>query len=293
MNSTKVTEQQNLNSIEVDSYSINQILTLINKEDEKVIPAVKKSIPEIEIFIDSLVKKLIDGGRLFYIGAGTSGRLGVLDASECPPTFSIHSEIVQGIIAGGDVALRKSLENVEDNAKDGASSIKSNNISNKDVVLGISASGDTPYVHGALIESNLSGAITGLLTCNPIPSKKYIDYLIPVIVGPEIISGSTRMKAGTATKLVLNMITTTSMIKMNKTYKNLMVDLNACNQKLWNRGAMIVSKITDNDYEFSMSLLKKSNGNVKIAIVRYFKKCSIEEAKSILNSANGSLSEII
>jgi len=293
MNTTKITEQQNPNSMNINSMDVDEILQTINKEDEKVAVAVKKAIPQIQLFVESLVDSFLNGGRLFYVGAGTSGRLGVLDASECPPTYRTNPEMVQGIIAGGDIALKNSVEGAEDSIENGASVIIDKVINRNDVVLGISANGDAPFIRSALEEAKKRGAITGLLMCN-IPIKKdYIDYVISVIVGPEVITGSTRMKAGTATKFVLNMITTTAMIKLNKTYGNLMVDLTACNDKLWDRGARIVSKITNLNYDDSLQLLKEADGEVKTAIVMDENNCSKSEAKDKLDSMNGSLSEVL
>jgi N-acetylmuramic acid 6-phosphate etherase len=201
--------------------------------------------------------------------------------------------MVQGIIAGGDIALKNSVEGAEDSIENGANVIIDKVINRNDVVLGISANGDAPFIWSALEEAKKRGAITGLLMCN-IPIKKdYIDYVISVIVGPEVITGSTRMKAGTATKFVLNMITTTAMIKLNKTYGNLMVDLTACNDKLWDRGARIISQITDLNYDDSLQLLKEADGEVKTAIVMDENNCSKSEAKDKLDSMNGSLSEVL
>jgi N-acetylmuramic acid 6-phosphate etherase len=281
MNSTNITEKQNPNSMNIDSMDIVKILTIINNEDEKVATAVKEAIPEIQLFVESLIDSFWKGGRLFYVGAGTSGRLGVLDASECPPTFRTNPEMVQGVIAGGDVALRNSIEGAEDSAESGTNTIIEKEISGNDVVLGISANGNAPFIHGALKEAKLREATTGLLMCNSPIEELYIDHVISIIVGPEIITGSTRMKAGTATKLVLNMITSTAMIKLNKTYGNLMVDLTASNYKLWDRGTRIVSKITTLNYDDSLRLLKKADGEVKTAIVMDTKKCSKTLSKSI------------
>ena len=289
MNSTKSTEQQNSNSMNINSKNVSEILQIINKEDEKVAIAINKVIPKIQLFVESLVDSFWNGGRLFYVGAGTSGRLGVLDASECPPTYGTNPEMVQGIIAGGDVALKHSVEGAEDNIKNGANSIIKKGIGENDVVLGISANGEASFIHSALKEAKKRGALTGLLMCNSPIRKDYIDYIISVIVGPEVITGSTRMKAGTATKLVLNMITTTAMIKLNKTYGNLMVDLTACNDKLWDRGARIVSQITNLNYDDSIQLLKKADGEVKTGIVMNANNCPKSEARDILDRMKGSL----
>ena len=293
MNSTNITELQNPNSMNIDSMDVGEILQTINNEDEKVAMVVKEAIPQIQLFVESLVDSFRKGGRLIYVGAGTSGRLGVLDASECPPTYRTHPEMVQGIIAGGDIALKNSVEGAEDSPENGANSIMRKGVNRNDVVLGISANGDAPFIHGALKEAKSRGTKTGLLMCNSPLEKDYIDHIISVIVGPEVITGSTRMKAGTATKLVLNMITTTAMIKLNKTYGNLMVDLAACNDKLWDRGARIVSQITNLNYENSLQVLKKADGEVKTAIVMATMDFSKGEAKNKLDSMNGSLSQVL
>ena len=293
MNSIKITEQQNSNSMNIDSMNICEILETINNEDEKVAMVVKEAIPQIQLFVESLVDSFSNGGRLFYVGAGTSGRLGVLDASECPPTYGTNPEMIQGIIAGGDIALKNSVEGAEDNQENGSKSIIGKRVNKNDVVLGISANGSAPFIHAALKEAKYRGAITGILMCNTPTEKRYIDHVITVIVGSEVISGSTRMKAGTATKMVLNMITTTAMIKLNKTYGNLMVDLTVCNDKLWDRGVRIVSQITKLNYDNSLQLLKKADGEVKMAIVMELKKYSKGEAKNKLDLMNGSVSQVL
>ena len=293
MNSIKITEQQNSNSMNIDSMNICEILETINNEDEKVAMVVKEAIPQIQLFVESLVDSFSNGGRLFYVGAGTSGRLGVLDASECPPTYRTNPEMIQGIIAGGDIALKNSVEGAEDNKESGSKSIIGKGINKNDVVLGISANGSAPFIHAALKEAKYRGAITGILMCNTPTEKRYIDHVITVIVGSEVISGSTRMKAGTATKMVLNMITTTAMIKLNKTYGNLMVDLTVCNDKLWDRGVRIVSQITKLNYDNSLQLLKKADGEVKMAIVMELKKYSKGDAKNKLDLMNGSVSQVL
>ncbi len=293
MHSNKITEQQNPNTMNIDQKSVVEILETINNEDANIHSAVKKAIPQIEIFVNSVVDTFWKSGRLFYVGAGTSGRLGVLDASECPPTYRTDPNMVQGIIAGGKEALVKSIEGAEDNPEEGKKMIRDMQVSEKDVVLGISAAGTAPYVLGALEEAKFHNAATGLLICNEMEKPKFIDHLIKVIVGPEVVTGSTRMKAGTATKLVLNMITTTAMIKLNKTYGNVMVDLNACNEKLWDRGTRIIMHFTELDYNQSLKLLKSANGEVKTALVMETLKQNYENAKLKLNQNNGSISSII
>ena len=289
MNWNKVTEQQNQFSELIDLSSTKEILKIINKEDKKVAYAINKSIKDIELFIDQVVLKLKKGGRLYYVGSGTSGRLGVLDASECPPTFSTNPKLVQGIIAGGFDALFQSIEGAEDSHEEGANAVLETGVNQHDVVLGISASSSTPFVLGALEKANELQSLTGLLICHELPKLAFVDHLISIIVGPEIITGSTRMKAGTATKMVLNMITTTAMIKLNKTYGNLMVDLKASNEKLWDRGTRIIAQLTDIDYEDAFQLLKSADGEVKTAIV--MKKLNINkiDSREMLNHNSGSL----
>ena len=288
----KITEQQNSASINIDTNSTLEILSIINNEDASVPSSIQKIIPHIEAFIDALVPKIQSGGRLFYVGTGTSGRLGVLDAAECPPTFSTNPDMVQGIIAGGYDALVKSIEGAEDIPADGAVAILNYEINAEDVVLGITASSSTPYVLGALEKAKEIGAMTGLLLCNNPPKLEYVDHIISVIVGPEVITGSTRMKAGTATKMVLNMITSTLMIKLNKTYGNLMVDLKASNDKLWDRGTRIIEHLTDLNYDEALNILKSADGEVKTAVVMEKLKVGVEAARDRLRNHKGSLKDV-
>ena len=289
----KITEQQNPASFHIDEKTTSEILGIINCEDMGVPLAVKDSLIGIEAFIDALFPRYKAGGRLFYVGSGTSGRLGVLDAAECPPTFRTDPEMVQGIIAGGYDALVRSIEGAEDYPKNGANAMIEHNITSDDIVLGITASSSTPFVLGALEQAKKMGALTGLIICNKPPKLDYVDHLISIIVGPEVITGSTRMKAGTATKLVLNMITTTLMIQLNKTYGNLMVDLKASNKKLWDRGARIIAHLTGLDYDNALKLLQVANGEVKTAIVMENANCSYEEAVRSLNNVRGSLKKAL
>ena len=288
----KITEQQNSASINIDTNSTLEILSIINYEDAGVPSAIQKTIPHIEAFIDALVPKIQSGGRLFYVGTGTSGRLGVLDAAECPPTFSTNPDMVQGIIAGGYDALVKSIEGAEDSSADGAAAILKYEINAEDIVLGITASSSTPYVLGALEKAKEIGTMTGLLLCNDPPKLEYVDHIISVIVGPEVITGSTRMKAGTATKMVLNMITSTLMIKLNKTYGNLMVDLKASNDKLWDRGTRIIEHLTDLNYDEALNILKSADGEVKTAVVMEKLKVGVEAARDRLRNHKGSLKDV-
>ena len=285
----KITESQNPNSLKLDSLSTIQIIELINNEDSKLSLLIKEIIPEISKIVNQAASNIKKGGRLIYVGAGTSGRLGVLDASECPPTFSVRPNLVIGIIAGGKQALHKSIEGAEDDLKLASHDFKKNKINEKDTVVGITTSGTTPYVMKILKEAKKIGAFTSIITSNKINNKKYIDVKIECIVGPEIITGSTRMKAGTATKMILNMISTTTMIQLNKVYKNLMVDLKINNNKLLNRAITIITSITDLDAKESKKLLKKANGEVKTAILMHLKNKNYNEAKKILLNKNGSL----
>ena len=293
MSWAKITEQQNPVSSHIDEKTTAEILGIINREDMGVPQAVKDSLLGIEVFIDAMLPRFKDGGRLFYVGSGTSGRLGVLDAAECPPTFRTDPEMVQGIIAGGYDALVRSIEGAEDYPEDGAKIIIEYNITADDIVLGITASSSTPFVLGALEKAKKTGALTGLIICNKPLQLDYVDHIISIIVGSEVITGSTRMKAGTATKLVLNMLTTTLMIKINKTYGNLMVDLKASNKKLWDRGARIITHLTGLDYDDSLQLLKSANGEVKTAIVMEKKKCTYGEGVQLLQSVSGSLKKVL
>ena len=289
----KITEQQNSASANIDENSILEILSIINNEDAEVALAIQNKLSEIEAFIKALIPRVKGGGRLFYVGSGTSGRLGVLDAAECPPTFSTDPEMVQGIIAGGYGALVKSIEGAEDNPTDGAKAIIDYGINSESTVLGITASSTTPFVLGALEKAKEFGAMTGLLMCNNPPKLEYVDHIISIIVGPEVISGSTRMKAGTATKMVLNMITTTLMIKLNKTYGNLMVDLKASNEKLWDRGTRIIQHLTDLSYDDSLKLLQSADGEVKTAIVMEKLKMEAGDTRQKLNENKGSLRKVL
>ncbi len=285
----KITEKQNKHSMDIDKMSTLEILHVINSEDSKISMAVEKSLDDIKDFIDSLVIQFKKGGRLFYLGSGTSGRLGVLDAAECPPTFGVDPSMVQGLIAGGYDALVNSIEGAEDLFDLGSTVISDNNINENDVVLGITASSTTPFVLGALEKAKSLNTLTGLLTCNDFIGSSFIDHLITIIVGPEVIAGSTRMKAGSATKMVLNMITTVSMVKLNKTYGNLMVDLKASNEKLKDRATKIIMHLTDLEYEDAIKLLKSADDEVKTAVL--MKKMHIDKSQSrqILKNNQGSL----
>jgi N-acetylmuramic acid 6-phosphate etherase len=290
---SRITEQQNEKSMSIGAKSTRDILQIMNSEDKKVAHAVEKCIPIISKLVDTITENMKNGGRLFYVGAGTSGRLGVLDASECPPTFSTEPDLVQGIIAGGDDALKVSIEGAEDSKENGISDIKNYNLTEFDSVVGISASGTAPYVLGTLEFAKYHNSTTGLILCNVPSDNKFIDFIISAIVGPEILSGSTRLKSGTATKMILNMISTTTMVKLNKTYQNIMVDLKAVNQKLWDRGTRIIQHFTKKSYSQSKKILKTANGSVKIALVMYAKKCDFSVADDLLQHTNGNLYKIL
>lgn len=282
MKINKITEQINIESKDIDQKDISEILRIINNDDAKVSKAVKKSIPEISNFINKVVEKMTNSGRLIYIGSGTSGRLGVLDASECPPTFGVSKGLVVGIIAGGNKALKESVEGAEDSSLESLSRLKKIKLNPNDVLLGISASGTTPFVLSALEYAASIGVSTGLLTCNKLSAIKYVDYLIRIIVGPEILTGSTRLKAGSATKMALNMISTVSMMKLNHTFGNVMVGLLPKNNKLINRAISIIMSQASVNEEEAKRLYNLSKQNLKIAILVGIKNISPDKAKMIL-----------
>ena len=266
----KTTEQDSKYN-HLEKMSVSDLLVNINNEDITVPIAVNKSLPQIEALTQQIVNKLKIGGRLFYIGAGTSGRLGVVDASECPPTFGVPHELVVGIIAGGDIAIRKAVEFAEDSTTQGWLDLKSHKINDKDVVVGIAASGTTPYVISALEKCNQNNIITGCITCNKnSPLSQVSQFPIEVIVGPEFVTGSSRMKAGTAQKLVLNMLSTASMIQLGKVKGNKMIDMQLSNNKLVERGQKMLAKELNIDIKKASELLDKF-GNVRNAIKNYKK----------------------
>lgn len=233
----------------LETRSTTELLTYINREDQKVAAAVEACIPTIAALVDDIVPRLREGGRLFYIGAGTSGRLGVLDASECPPTFGVSPDLVIGLIAGGDHALRHPVESAEDAEGQAWRDLTIHAISGKDVLIGIAASGTTPYVVGGLCDARAAGVLTGCVTCNPgAPVTEHADHPVVAVVGPEVVTGSTRMKSGTAQKLILNMITTTTMIRLGKVQDNRMVDMQLSNAKLVDRGAKMIVDTLGIDY---------------------------------------------
>jgi len=288
------TEQRNPRSRGIDRLSSLEIVDVINAEDALVAPAVGRERKNIAAAADAIAEHLGAGGRLFYVGAGTSGRLGVLDASECPPTFGTPATMVQGIIAGGRRALVRSAEGAEDHSADGAAAIDAKRVSGRDVVVGIAACGLTPFVLGALKRARTLGAATVMITCCPeTVSQIDCDITINPVVGPEVVTGSTRMKAGTATKLVLNMLTTTAMIRMGKVYGNLMVDLRASCDKLRDRSERIVMELAGLPRRRAAELLASAGGGVKVALVMHFRGVSRRRAGQILTEANQSLREAI
>jgi N-acetylmuramic acid 6-phosphate etherase len=277
------TEKRNPRSTRIDTLSTLEIVDLINSEDRTVPQAVGSQRERIAAAIDLIVDCFRESGRLFYVGAGTSGRLGVLDASECPPTFGVQPSLVQGIIAGGRRALVRSIEGAEDHADDGAKAIDKKRVGPNDVVVGLAACGMTPFVRGALQRARQIGAATVFVTCAPEAVKSLaVDIIINPVVGPEVITGSTRMKAGTATKLVLNTLTTAAMIKLGKVHGNLMVDLRAVNNKLRDRSVRIVMELTGLARAKAQALLKRADGQLKAAVVMHFRRVDLDRALTIL-----------
>ncbi len=285
-----LTEKSNPSTSDIDTKSTLEIVGIINREDRTVPLAVASQRKEIAHTIDIVVESFRKGGRLFYVGAGTSGRLGILDASEMPPTFGTPASLVRGLIAGGKKAVFRSIEGAEDRRLEGARVVKTAKVSSKDVIIGIAAGGTTPFVQSALREAQRLGAKTVFLTCVPnVTPKIPVDVIIRPITGPEVVTGSTRMKAGTATKLVLNTITTGAMIKMGRVYGNLMVDLRATNNKLLDRAERIVMKVTGLTRKESMTLLKKANGEAKTALLMHLKKLDYKAAREMLLLSGGFL----
>ena len=284
------TEKRNSRSRHIDRCDALGIVDIMNAEDALIVPAVRKERRHIAAVIELVVEAFRKGGRLFYVGAGTSGRLGVLDASECPPTFGVKRTLVQGIIAGGRRALVRSIEGAEDDAAEGAKTIDRRKICRRDIVVGIAASGVTPFVAGAIRRAKQHGARTAFITCSP-EAKKFIDaeIIINPVVGPEVITGSTRMKAGTATKLVLNTLTTAAMVLAGKVYGNLMVDLRATNAKLRDRAERIVMEATGLGRQATAKLLHRAGGHAKSAILMHLAGVDLPAARSRLKAAGQSL----
>lgn len=289
-----LTEQRNPRSMGIDQRPTLEILQIMNDEDATVAATVRQALPAIAAAVDLIAERLRGGGRLLYIGAGTSGRLGILDAVECVPTFSVPAELVQGIIAGGEAAVMHSVEGAEDRADQGRADLMARGLTAQDVVVGIAASGRTPYVVGALNYAREIGAGAVGISCNtPAPVLDAADIAIAAPVGPEILTGSTRLKAGTAQKLILNMISTVTMIKLGKTYNNLMVDVKVSNAKLADRARRIVQEVTGLDAAAAAALLEQTGQEVKPAVVMALLGVDAAEARARLAAANGMLGAVI
>lgn len=278
----------------LDRMPIEEAIAVMNAQDAIAVAAVATQRVQIAAAVERVANALASGGRLFYVGAGTSGRLGVLDAAECPPTFRTDPNQIQGIIAGGDAAMFKSQEGAEDRPENGAAAIDAKKIGAKDIVLGIAAGGTTPFVAGALRRAFELGAGTIFLCCvERTDSEPPADLVIRPLTGPEVLTGSTRLKAGTATKLVLNQITTLAMVQLGKVFENLMVDLRATNAKLWDRGVRIVATLTNLDRQAAMQQLRDAGGEVKTAIVMQKRNIAAEEAREMLQKTGGNLRDAI
>ncbi len=290
----KITEKRNKASRDLDLMDTEDMVRLINREDARVASAVRDVIPELAQFIDAAASCMKKGGRLFYVGAGTSGRMGVIDAVECTPTFSLSPDRVQGILAGGKEAMFKAREGLEDDRDSGRKRMAREDLKGEDVVLGIAASGSTPFVLGAVERANASGALTGALVCNYNSElAELTDHSLKVIVGPEVLTGSTRMKAGTAQKMVLNTLSTAIMVRLGKVYSNLMVDLQAKNSKLRKRAKKIFRQIAGGSREKAEKYLKKADFDVKTAITMYERGCKKREAEKLLDEKEGDLRKVI
>ena len=288
------TESRNKNTVNIDKVSTLEMVKLIKDEDKKVAEAVEIELPKIAEAIDGIVERIHKGGRLIYIGAGTSGRLGILDASECPPTYGVSEELVQGIIAGGKEAIFRAKEGAEDSKELAVEDLKNKSLSKNDIVVGLAASGRTPYVIGGLEYANRIGALTVSITCNADSEvSKAAKISIAPVVGAEVITGSTRLKSGTAQKLVLNMLSTGTMIKLGKVYGKLMIDVRATNEKLVERAKKIVCEATGVTREEAEKLLNKTDFDVKLSIFMILSKLDKEEAKRLLNESKGYIAEAL
>lgn len=288
------TETRNENSTNIDNISTLEMAKIMNNEDKKIASAIEVELPNIALAVEEISKSFMNNGRLIYIGAGTSGRLGILDASECPPTYGTCPEMVVGIIAGGDYAIKNAVEGAEDNRELGIEDLKAIKFSEKDILVGIAASGRTPYVLSALEYANSIGSITVSVSCNPCSEIAKISKIaINPIVGPEIITGSTRLKSGTAQKLILNMLSTLSMIKIGKTFGNLMVDVQATNNKLVQRQKQIVMEATGVSEEEATYALEQCDDNCKTAIFMILSGFSPEESMAILSLHKGFIREAL
>lgn len=282
------TESQNEQTMKIDTASAKEILNIMNKEDQKVALAVQKVLPDVEVAVEFVSESFQKEGRLIYVGAGTSGRLGVLDAVECPPTFSTNPDQVQGLMAGGEKAFVKAVEGAEDKEELGAADLQKIHLNERDTVIGIAASGRTPYVIGALRYAKSVKAKTVALSCNGNSLiGKEADHSIEVVVGPEVLTGSTRLKAASAHKMILNMISTAAMIKVGKAYENLMIDVHVSNEKLKERAIGIICKITGVSYEQASQRLEEANNEVKTAVVMIKTNENYDTAKMLLNNAGG------
>ncbi|WP_297930011.1 N-acetylmuramic acid 6-phosphate etherase [uncultured Aggregatibacter sp.] len=291
---TMLSEQRNPNTLHIDALSPLEVVTLLNHEDKQVAFAVEKALPQIAQAVEHIVVAFQSGGRLVYMGAGTSGRLGVLDASECPPTFGVPSSMVVGLIAGGETALRNAVEGAEDNCEAGEQDLRHIHFSRKDVLVGIAASGRTPYVIGGLTYAKQLGATTVSLVSNPNAIMSEIaDIAITTAVGPEALTGSSRLKSGTAQKMVLNMLTTAAMIRLGKCYQNLMVDVQATNQKLKARAIRIVMQATECDQLTAEQTLHTTNGNAKLAIMMLLSGLDKDQAEAVLTQNKGRLQDAL
>jgi N-acetylmuramic acid 6-phosphate etherase len=289
-----LTELRLSESMRLDDMPLDEAVALMNAQDACAVEAVAAERAGVTRAIEMVAQAFGKGGRLIYFGAGTSGRLGVLDASECPPTFRTDPQMVQGVIAGGEAAMFRAQEGAEDSPEGGAAAVDEKDIGANDVVMGIAAGGTTPFVHGALRRARERGAKTIFLTCvQPTPDEAPVDLVIRPLVGPEVLTGSTRLKAGTATKLVLNTITTLAMVRLGKVYENLMVDLRATNQKLWDRGARIIATLTGLDRQPATDLLRRADGHVKVAVVMHHRSIDAPAARLLLDENGGRLREAI
>jgi N-acetylmuramic acid 6-phosphate etherase len=288
--SSLLTEARLAASMDLDRMSIDEAMGVMNEQDALAVKAVASQRAEVGRAVEMAAAAFLGGGRLIYVGAGTSGRLGVLDASECPPTFGTDPEMVQGVIAGGNDAMFRSKEGAEDRPEDGAAAMNAKGVGPADVVMGIAAGGTTPFVRGALERAKELGAKTIFLCCvEKTAGEPRADVVIRPLTGPEVLTGSTRLKAGTATKLILNQITTLAMVRMGKVHENLMVDLRATNQKLWDRAGRIVAMLTGLSRGESLELLRSAGGEVKTAIVMRKRRMDAEMARGLLEKAKGNL----
>lgn len=289
-----LTEARNLSTINIDRQSSLEIVELINREDQTVAMAIQEILPDIARAVDDIVAALQSGGRLFYLGAGTSGRMGILDASECPPTYGTHPELVQGLIAGGEQAILRAVEGAEDSSTLAAEDLRGKQLNSSDILIGIAASGRTPYVIGGFGYAKSIGCRTISLTCTPDSEMgRVADFSLTVLTGPEVIMGSTRMKAGTAQKMVLNMLTTATMIGLGKVYSNLMVDVQATNLKLKERAKGIVTIATGASRSQVEEALIATNGSSKLAIIMILAKVSAEEAAQLLQRGHGFIAQAL